>query len=95
MDTDLLMETGARGIHLLFETETIAEAYSQDADRLRDALAGRVEEIQFVIGHVVKLRDANTARDYIAGLAPALRYMLVLLYFDLLDTRLRRHPTLH
>ena len=95
MDTDLLMETGARGIHLLFETETIAEAYRQDADHLRDALAGREDEIQFVISHVIKLRDANAARDYIGGLAPALRYMLVLLYFDLLDSRLRRHPTLH
>ena len=95
MDTDLLMETGARGIHLLFETETIAEAYRQDADHLRDALAGRLEEIHFVIRHVIKLRDANAARDYIGGLAPALRYMLVLLYFDLLDSRLRQHPTLH
>ena len=81
MDTDLLMEAGKRGIHLLFETETIAEAYQQDADHLRDALEGRLEGIHFVIGHVIKLRDANAARDYISGLAPALRYMLVLLYF--------------
>ncbi len=48
-----------------------------------------------MIQHILKLRDANAARDYIAGLAPALRYMLVLLYFDLLDSRLRQHPTLH
>jgi hypothetical protein len=95
LDTDLLMETGARGIHLLFETETIAEAYRQDAGHLREALSGRMEEIHFVIAHVIKLRDANAARDYIADLAPALRYMLVLLYFDLLDSRLRQHPTLH
>lgn len=95
MDTDLLMEAGERGIHLLFENETIAEAYRQDADRLREALAGRLEEVHFVIQHILKLRDANAARDYIAGLAPALRHMLVLLYFDLLDSRLRQHPTLH
>jgi len=95
MDADLLMETSKRGIHLLFETETIAEAYQQDADRLRDALAGRLDEVHFVIRHVLKLRDANAARAYIAGLAPALRYVLVLLYFELLDSRLRQHPTLH
>jgi len=95
MDTDLLIETGKRGIHLLFETETIAEAYQQDADRLRDALEGRLDEVHFVIRHVLKLGDANAARDYIAGLAPALRYILVLLYFELLDSRLRQHPTLH
>ena len=95
MNTDLLMKVGERGIHLLFETETIAEAYRQDADCLRHALEGRLEEIHFVIGHVIKLRDANTARDYISGLAPALLYILVLLYFDLLDSRLSQHPTLH
>jgi hypothetical protein len=95
MNTDLLMEAGERGIHLLFETETITEAYRQDADRLRDALADRLEEIHFVIRHLIKLRDANTAREYIAGLAPALRHILVLLYFELLDTRLRQRPILH
>lgn len=95
MDTDLLMEAGERGIHLLFETEAIAEAYRQDADRLRDALAGRLEEVHFVIRHVLKLGDANAAREYIASLAPALRHILILLYFELLDSRLRQHPTLH
>jgi hypothetical protein len=95
MNTDLLMEAGERGIHLLFETETIAEAYRQDADSLRHALAGRFEEIQFVIRHVLKLGDANAARAYIAGLAPALQHILVLLYFELLDSRLRQEPTLH
>ena len=89
------MEVGERGIHLLFETQTIAEAYRQDADCLRHALAGRLEEIHFVIRHVIKLGDTNAARDYIAGLAPSLQYILVLLYFDLLDSRLRQHPTLH
>lgn len=95
MDTDLLMATGERGIHLLFDTETIAEAYRQDADCLRDALAGRLEEVHFVIRHVLKLRDLNAARQYISSLAPALRHILVLLYFELLDSRLRKHPTLH
>jgi hypothetical protein len=95
MDTNLLMEAGERGIHLLFETETIAEAFRQDADRLRDALSGRLEEVHFVIRSVIKLADANAARDYIAGLPPALRHILVLLYFELLDSRLRRDPTLH
>jgi hypothetical protein len=95
MDTELLMAASERGIHLLFETETIAEAYRQDVDRLRDALAGRLDEVQFVIRHVLKLGDANAARDYIAGLAPALRHILVLLYFELLDSRLRERPTLH
>jgi hypothetical protein len=95
MDTDRLMETGERGIHLLFDTETIAEAYRQDADRLRDALAGRLEEIHFVVRNVLKLRDANAAREYIASLAPALRHILVLLYFEVLESRLRKHPTLH
>lgn len=95
MDTDMLMEAGERGIHLLFETETITEAFRQDADRLREALTDRTEEIHFVVRHLVGLRDANRAREYIAGLAPAIRHILVLLYFELLDSRLRHRPTLH
>jgi hypothetical protein len=95
MKTDLLLEVSERGIHLLFETETIAEAYRQDADHLRHAVAGRLDEIHFAISHVMKLSDVNAAREYISTLAPALRYILVLLYFEMLDNRLRQHPTLH
>jgi hypothetical protein len=95
MNTDLLIATGERGIHLLFETEAIAEAYRQDADQLRDALADRLEEIHFVVRHVSRLRDANAAREYISGLTPALRHILVLLYFEFLDSRLRERATLH
>jgi len=95
MDTDRLLEVGERGIHLLFETDTITEAFGQDADALRTQISGRFDEIEFAIRHVLNLPSASQARRYIQDLAPALRYILVLLYFELLDGRLRQDPQLH
>lgn len=95
MDTDRLLEMGSRGIHLLFETATITAAFRQDADVLRDAVSGRFDEIHFAVRHVSSLRSPLEARGFIERLEPPLRHILVLLYFELLDGRLRRNPVLH
>jgi hypothetical protein len=94
-DTDRLLEIGARGIHLLFDAETIHTAFEQDAERLRLELAGRVAEVHGAIDQVVRLESLDEARHFIADLAPAVRHVLVLLYFELLDGRLRTHAPLH
>jgi hypothetical protein len=39
--------------------------------------------------------SATAGRAYVAGLPRELQYVLVLLYFELLDERLRRRRTLH
>ena len=95
MDTERVLEIGERGIHLLFEKEMITEAFGQDAEALRGAVAGRFDEIQFAVQHLTSLASVAEARAFIAGLAPAVRHILVLLYFELLDGRLRRRPILH
>lgn len=95
LDTDRLLEVGERGIHLLFDADTIHDAFEQDAERLRLELAGRVAEVHFAIEYVVRLPSLEEARRFIAELAPAVRHVLVLLYFELLDGRLRRRRVLH
>ena len=95
LDTDRLLEIGERGIHLLFDTDTIQTAFEQDAERLRLELAGRVAEVHLAIEQVVRLSSLEEARGFIADLAPAVRHVLVLLYFELLDGRLRDHARLH
>ena len=95
MDTEGLLEIGERGIHLLFDTGTINEAFRQDADRLRDDLADRFQEVHFAIEALTKLTDADEGRRFIDGLNTSIRYVLVLLYFELLDGRLRRKRILH
>ena len=94
-DTDRLLEIGERGIHLLFDAETIHIAFEQDAERLRLELAGRVAEVHGAIDQVVRLQSLAEARHFIADLAPPVRHVLVLLYFELLDGRLRTHAPLH
>jgi len=95
LDTDRLLEIGERGIHLLFDADTIHTAFEQDAERLRVELAGRVAEVHGAIDQVVRLQSLDEARLFIADLAPAVRHVLVLLYFELLDGRLRTHAPLH
>ena len=36
-------------VHLLFDTGAILEAFGQNAAHLRDAVAGRLDEIQFAV----------------------------------------------
>ncbi len=90
MDTDRLLDIGAQGIHLLFDTETILDAFRQDADRLRESLAGRMQEVHFAIDSLIAMPDAAQARLIVAELEPAVRHVLVLLYFELLDGRLKQ-----
>ena len=94
MDTERLLEIGERGIHLLFERDAIAEAFRQDADELREEISERYDEVHGAIERLVAMEDVSEGRRFIDGLSPAVRHVLVLLYFELLDGRLRRHPVL-
>jgi hypothetical protein len=96
MDTQRLLDTGARGVHLLFDTETIAAAFEQRAEDLRAIVDRDIDEIQTAVQHLLDLPDAGAGRDFIARLPRSLQYVIVLLYFELLDGSLRRGPlTLH
>ena len=95
MDTEHVLEIGTRGIHLLFDTETIVEAFDQDADGLRAELDGRFDEVHSAIDGLVRLPTAREAREFIHGLPRSIRYVLVLLYFELVDGRMRPDAVLH
>ncbi len=95
MNSEKLLEIGERGIHLLFDRQMISEAFDQDAELLRDDIAGRLEEIQEAIQALVEFETPEQGQRFVACLAPSVRHVLVLLYFELLDGRLRKNPTLH
>jgi len=96
MDTQRLLESGARGLHLLFDTETIAQAFEQRAEDLRDVVDRDLDTIQTAVEQLLELPDAQAGRLFIAGLPRTVQYVIVLLYFELLDGSLRsRSLTLH
>jgi hypothetical protein len=95
MNTERLLDFGERGIHLLFETSTIAEAFCQDTKHLRQGVDDHLDEIQVAVQHVLELGSAAAGREFIASLERELQHVLVLLYFELLDDRLRRRETRH
>jgi len=95
MDTTRLLELGARGVHLLFENEEIEAAFEQDATALRAELAGRAAEVGSAIDALMQLDDLDRGRALIDSLDAQVRHVLVLIYFDLLDTHVRTEATRH
>lgn len=95
MNTERLLETGARGVHLLFDREMIAAAFRQDARALRRVVDARLPEIQQAAVQLLELASADEGRAYVAELPDEVRHVIVLLYFELLDDRIRRRETRH
>jgi hypothetical protein len=96
MDTDRLLAIGALGIHLLFDTPMIVDAFRQDADELQRELAGRMQEVHFAIDSLVAIADTREARRVVSELAPPVRHLLVLVYFEMIDGHLKQQaPALH
>lgn len=96
MDTERLLETGARGMHLLFDGQVIAEAFEQQVEVMRTIVDDEIETIQAAVESLLGLPDAAAGRAFIADLPRPVQYVIVLLYFELLDGTLRRGAlTLH
>jgi hypothetical protein len=95
MDTEGLLEAGERGLHLLFDTGTIAEAYAQDARRLEAVVRSDADGVERAIRGLLAQPSAMAGRAFVVSLPRELQYVLVLLYFELLEGRLRRRRILH
>jgi len=90
-----LLEVGERGIHLLFETPMIEEAFGQDGPTLRRIVETRLADVHRALQRLLELNSPEVGRQFVAGLAPEVRHVLVLLYFELLDDRVRGRQTRH
>ena len=95
MDTESLLDAGERGTHLLFDTATIFEAFSQDARELEAIVRGDGAAVEASIRGLLAQPSCGAGRAFVDALPPAHRYVLVLLYFELLEGRLRKHCALH
>jgi hypothetical protein len=90
-----LLEFGERGIHLLFETPMIEEAFDQDGPTLRRIVETRLPDVHRALQKLLELSSPDTGREFVAALSPDVRHVLVLLYFELLDDRVRGRQTVH
>jgi hypothetical protein len=95
MDTERVLAAGERGLHLLFDTATIAEAYAQDPRRLEAAVRADAAGVEHAIRGLLAQPTATAGRRFVVSLPREVQYVLVLLYFELLDGRLRRRCALH
>ncbi len=81
---------GERGFHLLFDAATISAAFDEDPGAVRAAVIAHRSELEAVLGEILGIDDAVDARALIATLPSELRHVLVHLYFEILENRLRR-----
>jgi hypothetical protein len=96
VDTQRLLACGARGTHLLFDRQVIAEAFEQPAEDLRAVVDRELDGIQAAVRELLELPDAGAGRAFIEALPRPVQHVIVLLYFELLDGALRRdRVTLH
>jgi len=95
MDAERILVAGEHGIHLLFDSATIGAAFEEDPAALRSLVAVRRLEVQAALEAILGVADADQARGLIAELPRELQHVLVLLYFEVLERRLRsRGPSL-
>ena len=89
MDAEGILVAGEHGIHLLFDSSTIGAAFEEDPRALRAVVTARRVEVQAALEAILAVADADQARALIAELPRELRHVLVLLYFEVLERRLR------
>jgi len=87
---DSIFLLGERGFHLLFDAATISAAFDEDPGVVRAAVIAHRSELEAVLGEILGIDDAIAARTLIATLPSELRHVLVHLYFEILESRLRR-----
>ncbi|MCC6641077.1 MAG: hypothetical protein IT386_07940 [Deltaproteobacteria bacterium] len=95
MTPQQLLEVGERGIHLLFETQMIEQAFGQDGPTLRRIVETRLSEVHRAAKALLELDSPDAGRSFVAGLPLEVQHVLVLLYFELLDDRIRDRRTRH
>ncbi|MEN8181719.1 MAG: hypothetical protein ABFS46_04190 [Myxococcota bacterium] len=95
MDTNRLLDAGECGTHLLFEHQAIEEAFAQRVEDLRGIVGARLEEIHAAVEHVVSVPDLPAAQRFVSRLPSEVRHVLVMLYFELLEGRVRAKQPLH
>jgi hypothetical protein len=87
---------GTKGIHLLFDTETIREAFEEDPNNFEIELDGRRDEVRFAIETMSNLSSSlEKTREFIENLDPPIRHILVLVYFEMLDEHLLSQAVFH
>lgn len=80
---------GERGLHVLFDRDTIEAAFEEDPAALGRIVRAHRDRLEAVLGDILDSDDAGRARATVAELEPALQHVLVHLYFEILGTRLR------
>jgi hypothetical protein len=92
---EYIFDLGMKGNHLLFDNQRIREAFERDREELADLGSEKIGELRRVLKDVFEIPDLEGKRDYIAGLPEELQYVLIFLYFQIVEKNLmmNQHST--
>ncbi len=82
---DQLFYASSKGTHLLFSNNVIRDAFIRQETVSEEELESFSEWIQPILADLIQIDDLEKRKEFIAGLEPAARDILVHLYFGFLD----------
>jgi hypothetical protein len=94
MNSEWIFQSGTQGVHVLFDTDMIQRAFSQDVDHLLDIVEERLDEVHEMVQHLLEQPTVHCGRDFISSLPSEMRHVMVLLYFEVIEGRLRKQENL-
>jgi hypothetical protein len=80
-----LIEMGMKGSHVLFTPEEIKQAFNRDINELLNVDNKTIIEVNKAIQDVMEIKDIEDKKDYLKGLNPLLRDIIIHLYFQMID----------
>ncbi len=84
-----ILSEGRKGHHLLFDHESIKDAFKHKPEELMHTFETKLNEINEVLNEVFALKTFEQKRAYINTLSNEIKNALVYGYFQLLDGRIQ------
>jgi len=82
---EYMIRLGARGSHVLFETDRIREAFEKEEEELVCLGAEQAEDVRDALRNVLAISEIEDKRDFLSSLPREIQYVLIHLYFQMIE----------
>ncbi|HLG19865.1 MAG TPA: hypothetical protein VI895_08650 [Bdellovibrionota bacterium] len=80
-----ILSEGRKGNHLLFNPETIRDAFTKNPEDLKKMFQEKLDEINNALNHTFQLSTFEEKRNYISSLPAEIQHAMIFGYFQLLE----------
>jgi hypothetical protein len=82
---EYVIQLGAHGNHVLFDTDRIREAFSKKEEELADLGSELVLQVRQAIREVLAIPEFEGKKHYISSLPRDVQHVLIFLYFQMIE----------